>query len=76
MAPVLQELAEQLDKEFDVVKIDIEATPENSQLAQQHGVQGIPNMQLYRDGKVVETIIGMTPKPELEVTIKKHFQKN
>lgn len=71
MAPLLEQFAE--DKGVDVVKIDIEKTPENGALAQQHGVRGIPNMQLYKDGKVVDTIVGMTPLSGLREVAKAHL---
>ena len=66
MAPILHALSEKLDDNFDVVKIDVEQTPDNGSLAQQYGVQGIPNMQIFRSGKVVKEIVGMRPQQLLE----------
>ena len=72
MAPILQQVGDQMDDKVDVVKIDIEASPENGQLAQEHGVQGIPNMQVYKDGKVVDQLVGMVPAGVLQDTLLKH----
>ena len=73
MAPTLEKLANDLDKEFDVVKVDVEESPENNQLASEHGVQGIPNMQLYKKGKVIDVLIGMRPIEVLRDEVKKHL---
>ena len=69
MAPTLEAVAKEMDTKFDVVKVDIEASQDNGVLAQEHGVQGIPNMQLFRGGKHVDTIIGLVPRPVLEAKI-------
>lgn len=74
MAPVLHDLSEKFDADVDVVKVDIEASSDNARLAGEHSVQSIPNMQIYRDGKVVDTIIGLVPAPHLEDTLKAHVK--
>lgn len=70
MAPVLHDIAEQLDSTVDIVKVDIEATPENSRLAAENGVQSIPNMPIFKAGKEVDRLIGMVPKMHLEDMLK------
>lgn len=66
MAPTLEALAQELDSKFDVVKVNIESSADNAKLGQEHEVQSIPNMQLFRDGKRVDAIIGLVPRPVLE----------
>ncbi|NCU30427.1 thioredoxin [Candidatus Saccharibacteria bacterium] len=61
MAPVIEKLAEQKADTLDVVKVDIEESLDNKNLAIKYGVQGIPNMQVFKDGKVVKEIVGMRP---------------
>lgn len=73
MAPVLESMAGKHDDKLDVVKIDVEASADNNRLAAEHGVQGIPNLQVYKGGKVVETIIGFTPEPALKAQLEAHF---
>lgn len=70
MAPTLEAVAKDMDAKFDVVKVDVEASQDNASLANEHGVQGIPNMQLFRDGKHVDTIIGLVPRAALEDKLK------
>ena len=72
MAPILENVADKLGKDVDVVKVDVEATQDNGMLARKYGVQGIPNMQIFKDGKVVAQIIGMRPQAALEEELAKH----
>lgn len=65
MAPILHDVAEELDKTVDIVKVNVEASPENGQLATEHGVQSIPNMVIFRGGKEIDRVVGMVPKAHL-----------
>ena len=61
LSPVL----EQLDKEgfpVQIVKVD---TDEAEELAVEHGVQAIPTLVLYRDGKVVNRTMGFQRKDQI-----------
>lgn len=69
MAPILEQL-DQKHANLDVVKVNIEASQDNAVLAQQHGVQGIPNMVVYKDGKLVKNLVGMRPASVLENELK------
>lgn len=73
MAPILENVADKMGKDVDIVKVDVEATQDNGALAGKYGVQGIPNMQVFKDGKVVAQIIGMRPQAALEEELKKHI---
>lgn len=72
MAPILADIAESQDADVDVVKVDIEKTGDNGMLAQKFGVQGIPNMLVFKDGKVVDQLVGMRPRDVLLDELKKH----
>jgi len=71
MAPSLKKIAESND-DIDIVKVNIEESPDNRALAAQYQVQSIPNLQLFKDGKVVDQYIGVTPPSVLEDALKKH----
>lgn len=72
MAPILEDVAKTMEG-VDVVKVDVEASPDNNRLAAEHGVQGIPNMQVFKNGVVVDELIGMRPQMVLEQELKKHL---
>lgn len=73
MAPTLHKIGDDMDKSLDVVKVDIEATQDNAQLAGQYEVRSIPNMLVFKNGKVVDTLIGMMPELALVDALKKHL---
>jgi thioredoxin 1 len=64
MAPVLEELSEDMVGKLKVVKVDVE-DPANLALAQQYQIRSIPNMKLFRGGQVVKDIVGVRPKAAL-----------
>ena len=61
MEPILKTLAEDMDTTPDVVKVNVEESHDNGMLSQEYGVRGIPNMQLFKDGKVVKEFVGARP---------------
>lgn len=66
MAPGLQTAANKLDdKGVDIVKVNIEESADNQQLAAEYEVQSIPNMPIFKQGKEVERLIGMVAEPIL-----------
>lgn len=65
MEPTLEKVANDLDATVNIVKINIEESAENQQLADEYGVQSIPNMVIFKNGKEVDRIIGMTHESAL-----------
>ncbi len=65
MAPLLHDVAEEQDAIADIVKVDIEDTQDNAELAGEYKVQSIPNMPIFKGGKEVERLVGMAPKAHL-----------
>jgi thioredoxin 1 len=61
MAPILDELASELEGKLKVAKVNTEE-PDNQALAIQYQIQSIPNMKLFKDGQVVKEFIGSRPK--------------
>lgn len=59
MAPILNEVAEATEGTATVYKLNVD---EQQQVAAQYGIRSIPTMILFRDGKVVERIIGVKPR--------------
>ena len=61
MAPALEEIAEEWDGKLKICKLNTEI-PENQNLAIQYQIQSIPNMKLFKNGKVVKEFVGLRPK--------------
>lgn len=63
IAPILEELAAELDGKVTITKVNVD---DNETIASTYGVRAIPTMLLFKDGKVVDTIVGMMPKAALK----------
>ena len=63
MAPVLEELAQELDGRLKICKVNTEE-PENQMLAMRYQIQSIPNMKLFKNGEVAQDFIGFRPKEQ------------
>lgn len=69
IAPVLEELDEEMSDQVKIVKLDVD---ENQETAGKFGVMSIPTLLLFKDGKVVDQVIGFQPKEALAELITKH----
>ena len=67
IAPILEELAVEFAGKLKIAKINID---ENDTIAAEHGIRAIPTMLFFKNGKLVEQIVGMLPK----VTLKEKLQ--
>jgi thioredoxin 1 len=63
IAPSLEAIAAEHGDQIDIVKLNID---ENPATAAKYGVMSIPTLNVYKDGKVVKTIVGAQPKAVLE----------
>lgn len=70
VAPVLEELAEELEGQLKVVKVNVD---EESALAAEYGIMSIPTLMVFKDGENLETIVGFSPKPELMAKVQQHL---
>ena len=61
MAPVLEELAWELDGKVKIAKLNVD-DPDHQELAMRYGIQGIPDMKIFRGGAVIGDIVGARPK--------------
>ena len=68
IAPVLEELAGEYKGKIKVAKVNVD---DNKKLAGDHGVMSIPTMILFKDGKVVDKVIGLVPKDRLKALLDK-----
>jgi len=63
IAPILEELAEEFAGKLRIAKVNID---DNAEIATEHGIRAIPTMLLFKNGKLVEQIVGMLPKATLK----------
>ena len=68
LSPVVDELAEQYDGKVKFGKVNVDEQP---RLAMNYNVQSIPTILFFKDGKPVDTSIGVVPKSQIEALISK-----
>lgn len=66
VAPILDKIAEEFSGQLVVAKIN---TDENSDWAMKFGVQGIPTMMFFYQGKMINRQVGALPEPMLREVI-------
>lgn len=66
LAPVLEEVSEELSETAVVYKINVD---ENHELAQKYGVRGIPTLIVFKGGHPVKTSVGMQSKDAIKQMI-------
>ncbi|MGL4607680.1 MAG: thioredoxin [Eubacteriaceae bacterium] len=59
LAPILEELTEELGEKAKILKVDID---QSKGLAQEYRVMSVPTMKIFKNGEVVETIVGLQSK--------------
>ena len=62
IAPAIEELASDYDGQATVGKLNVDEQPS---IAQQYGIQSIPSVLFFQDGKVVDQVVGAVPKKAL-----------
>ena len=62
MAPIVEELATELDGKVKVGKINVD---ENSDIAVEYNVMSIPTLIVFKNGKEEKRIVGVRDKEEL-----------
>jgi thioredoxin 1 len=69
VAPLLDEIAKELADKVKIVKVNVD---EEQQLAQQYGIYNIPTLLFFKNGKVVEQVVGTAAKKVLVEKINSH----
>ncbi|GAB6073001.1 hypothetical protein JCM14244_13780 [Venenivibrio stagnispumantis] len=63
LAPIIDELAVELEGKAKVAKLN---TDENPNIAIKYGIRAIPTVMVFKNGKVVDTRVGVQPKEVLK----------
>jgi len=68
IGPIVEELAGQFKDTVKFMKLNVD---ENQKTALDYAVRSIPTLILFKDGKVLDTLIGLVPQQRLEDFVKK-----
>ncbi len=69
IAPILDQLANEYTGKAKVAKVDVDT---NIKTATRFNVRSIPTILFFKDGKLVDQVIGAVQKPALEMKFKQH----
>ena len=62
IAPVLDQLAAEANGRYKIAKLNVD---ENPRISQEFAIRSIPTMLIFRNGKLVDQIVGAVPKPAI-----------
>ena len=63
VAPVVEELAKEYEGKVTFAKLN---TDENPAIASRYSIRGIPTLMFFKDGKVMDQVVGAVPKGQLK----------
>ncbi len=70
LGPVIDALAhDNKNQAIKFVKVNVD---NESELATQFGVQSIPTVKFFKNGKIVDEFVGVLPKDKIKAMILKH----
>ena len=72
LMPILHGLAEELQGQFVLAKVD---SDREQQLAQDYGVRSLPTVKIFRRGRVVEEFIGVQPESVIRELVERHIER-
>ncbi|MBV9110661.1 MAG: thioredoxin [Gemmatimonadetes bacterium] len=70
VAPIVEQLANDYTGQVTVGKMDVDSNPRTPA---EFGVRSIPTIVFFKDGKVVDQVVGARPREFLEQKIKQHL---
>jgi len=66
IAPTVEQLAAEFAGKVKVVKLDVD---EASDIASQYSIMSVPTLMFFKDGKVVDKVLGAQPKAALQAKL-------
>jgi len=63
VGPVVDEIATEYDGKAKVGKVDVDSNPE---VSVKYGIRSIPALLIFKNGEVVEQIVGAVPKAQIK----------
>ena len=70
IAPLIDQLAKEYSNRAKVLKLDLDA---NQLIAKRFGIRSIPAVMLFKQGELVETIVGAKPYEEFSSALAKYL---
>lgn len=68
VSPIVEEIAKNYADKLKVGKMNVD---QNSKTASHYGIMSIPSLLFFKEGKVVDQVIGAAPKDQLKERVEK-----
>jgi thioredoxin 1 len=68
IGPIIEELAREMKGKVVFGKLNVD---QNMQTANKHRISAIPTLMIFKDGKLINKLVGAYPKPALVAKIQK-----
>ena len=72
MAPILENISQKYQDKLEIKKINIDL-PQNKGIAEDYQIVSIPNMKLFKNGKVIAQFIGLRPQAMFEKELENYL---
>ena len=70
VGPIVEEIAKEYKDKLKVCKLNVDEAPET---ASNYSIMSIPTLAIFKNGKVVNKVVGALPRAELEAAIKSYI---
>ena len=70
IAPRLDEISEKYSENLSVCKVDVDS---NRELALQYNVRSIPSLMIFKEGEMIDSLMGAVSLEELEDLVTRNF---
>ncbi len=70
VSPIVEQLAKEYSGKIAFGKVNVD---DNQRIAASFGIQSIPTLILFKDGKAVDIIVGAVPKAQIEMKLKQQL---
>jgi len=69
LAPTVDEIARDYSGKLKVVKLNVD----ENQVAGRYNIRGIPTLLVFKNGEVVDQLVGVVPREQIEKTLQRHM---
>jgi thioredoxin 1 len=70
LGPIIEEVANDFEGKAIVGKVDVD---NNQEISMQYGIRNIPTVLIFRNGEVVDKIVGVSPKEVIAEKLSAHL---
>ena len=70
IAPIMEEFASEYEGKVKIAKVDVDNNP---QIAVKYGIRSIPTVMFFKEGRLVDQVIGASPKSHFQEKIDEHI---